>query len=563
MDLDNVMGGDEADELIFADAFEAISQPPVPFARRVLERLSYGATPESLAEFEALGGDDQARLTAWVDWQLNPQAIDDSHCQSLILSGGYQTLDKPLAQLWADHVRGSMSSGSQRYLPVAETDAARIVRAQSSRRQLYEMMVEFWHDHFNVFGWSFSIAPVFAHYDRDVIRPNALGNFREMIELVASSTAMLYYLDNRSSRGSEFNENYARELLELHTMGTDAYFPTNDPGDVPIGPDGMPAGYSDWDVYEAARCFTGWTVRNGHWHFPSDPAYDTGEFLYWPAWHDVAGKFFLGQFILPSQPALDDGRRVLDRLCQHQATARHVCAKLIRRFVADEPPPDLVESVAAVFLAHGEAPDQIARVLRHVLLAPEAFDTGSGKVRRPWELVMAALRKTQADAVPIPYSDWQPWGLFFNRLNQTGHASFRWQPPDGYPDTASRWTSVSAMGQSWRLLSVLPELREGSVPVLPVVALTLQAFPDPASRSAAAIVDWWLDRLLGYSPEPARRTRLISFLRQNAAFDEPLDLESSAPDGFWSSGNLKNHYVQARLRTTVALMFTLPEFHRR
>ncbi|MEE4638763.1 MAG: DUF1800 domain-containing protein [Wenzhouxiangella sp.] len=551
---------DRGDDRIFGDAFRATQQSPGPLARRALERFSYGATPQSLAEFEALGPDDPARLVAWVDQQLAPQAIDDSACSSLIAAAGYTTLDKSLAQLWADHVRGS----ANRYRPLDEAEAARLVRGHCSRRQVFEMMVEFWHDHFNVFGRDFSVAPVFPHYDRDVIRPNALGNFRTMIEQVARSTAMLYYLDNRSSRGSSFNENYARELLELHTMGAEVYYPTVDPHEVPPGEDGLPAGYSDWDVYDAARCFTGWTVRDGNGQFPRTPDYDTGEFLYWADWHDAnSGKYFLGQFILPNGPALGDGRLVLDRLCIHPATARHVCRKLIRRFVADDPPASLVESAAAVFRTHWQTPDQIARVLRHILLAPEALQPGSVKVRRPWEMLMAALRKTDSMAVPQPGSGWQPWGFLMNRLEQTGHRPFRWPPPDGYPDTADRWTSVSVMGQTWRLMSVLPELREGGEYVLPIVSLTLQAFPIQSQRTAAAIVDWWLNRLVGSEVNPARRVQLIDFLRQNAAADEPLDLERSPPHGSWSANDLKNHYVLARLRATFGLMCSLPEFHRR
>lgn len=552
-----------ADDRIFSDAFRAVEQPLGALSVRALDRFSYGATPQSLAEFEALGADDPSRLSAWVDAQLAPASIDDADCEALVAGAGYQTLSKPLTQLWADHVRGSMNEGGARYRPASETEAARIIRAHCSRRQLYEMLVEFWHDHFNVYGWDFSIAPLFAHYDRDVIRPNALGNFRVMIEQVARSTAMLFYLDNRSSRGADFNENFARELLELHTMGVEVYYPTIDPDEVPPGEAGLPAGYSDWDVYDAARCFTGWTVRDGHWSFGGDPAFDTGEFLYWSPWHDTAGKYFLGRFIVPDRPAMSDGQLVLDRLCSHPATARHVCRKLVRRFVADEPPPDLVESAAAVFRANLQASDQIARVVRHILLSPQALGPGSGKVRRPWEMLMAALRKTETVAVPRPDSGWQPWGQFLSRLEQTGHRPFRWSPPDGYPDTADRWTSVSVMGQTWRLMSVLPELREGEEFVVPIVDLTIQAFPNPAQRTARALVDWWLNRLLGAGVLAARRTQLVDFLRQNAAPDEALDLGRSPPNGSWAANNLKHHYVQARLRATVGLMFSLPEFHRR
>ncbi|PKL96217.1 MAG: hypothetical protein CVV18_02565 [Gammaproteobacteria bacterium HGW-Gammaproteobacteria-8] len=548
-----------SDDVLFRDDFEAFDTSAVPQARRVLERLSYGATPESQAEFLALGADDAARLQVWVDQQLDPASIDDSACSALIQSGGYQTLNKTLAQLWADHIRGSQNSGLARRLPVVETDARRLILASCSRRQLYERMVEFWHDHFNVFGWDFTIQAVFVHHDRDVIRPHALGNFRQMLEAVASSTAMLYYLDNRASRAGAFNENFARELLELHTMGAEVYYATNDPDQVPVGPDGVKLGYSDWDVYEAARAFTGWTVANGHWQFPSEPQFDSGEFLYWAPWHDAAGKFFLGEFILPNRPALEDGWTVLDRLVAHPATARHVCRKLIRRFVADQAPEALVESAAAVFRAHTAAPDQIARVLRHILLDPAAFGPGSAKIKRPYEQIAGALRKTGATPVPVNFSDWNPWGEFFNRLQQTGHGSFRWPAPNGYPDETASWSSSSVLGQSWRLLSRLPQMEQDGEPLLPILARTLAAFPDAAERTPRNLVDFWIDRALGHSPAPARRQQLIDFLRQNGSADDPLDLVTDAPFGFWSANNLSRHYNGARLNATVALILSLPE----
>lgn len=547
------------DDVLFRDDFEAVDVPDQPFARRALERLSYGATPETQAEFQALGADDAARLQAWLDQQLDPDSIDDSACTARLAAGGYQTLNKPLAQLWADHIRGAQNSGLARRLPVVESEAQRLILATCSRRQLNERMVEFWHDHFNVFGWDFTIQAVFVHYDRDVIRPNALGNFRQMLEAVASSTAMLYYLDNRSSRGSDFNENYARELLELHTLGAAVYYPTNDPNQVPIGPDGYKLGYSDWDVYEAARAFTGWTVADDHWQFPDQPQYDTGEFLYWAGWHDNAGKFFLGQFLLPNQPAMFDGRRVLDLLADHPATARHVCRKLIRRFVADDPPEALVESAAGVFRAHQQAPDQMARVLRHILLAPAAFDSNSGKLKRPFEQIVGALRKTGSEPLPGNFSDWNPWGEFFTRMQQTGHGAYRWPAPDGYPDVVASWSSSSVLGQTWRLLSRLPQMEDAGTLLLPILNRSLAAFPDPAERTPRNLVDFWLERSLGYWPAPARRQTLIDFLRQNGSADQPLDLVTDAPFGFWSGNDLSRHYNGARLNATVALILSLPE----
>ena len=549
------LSGRGNDDLLFVNDFEAVETADVPFARRVLERLTYGATPDDAASFNALGADDGQRLSAWLHAQLAPETIDDGACQQRLAAAGYSTLNKTIPQLWADHVRGD----APRSQPASETTAARVLRSVCSRRQLYERMVEFWHDHFSVYGWDFSIQALLSHYDGQVIRPNALGNFRSMLEAVAASPAMLYYLDNQSSRAGGFNENYARELLELHTMGVAVYFPTNDPTEVPRDGENIPIGYSDSDVYEAARAFTGWTVADDHWDFPDQPEYDTGEFLYWAAWHDVAGKFFLGDFLFANQPALKDGRDVLDRLASHPATARHVCRKLAVRFISDSPPVSLVESAASLFRDQWQAPDQIAQVLRHLLESPLAFDESSGKRRRPYDQVIAMLRKTGADVVPSNFGDWSPWGEFFHRLRQTGHGPFRWRTPDGFPDSAEAWASTSVMGQTWRLLTRLPQMEDAvDNPILPILEVTRAALA-PGERTPERIVDFWLDRVLGYPPQDFRRRDLIDFMRQNGASSQVLDLDSNPPYGSWSGNDLSRHYNGARLNAMVSLIFTLPE----
>lgn len=554
-------GGD--DDVIFPDRFEDRSLDAAGFARQVLERFTYGALPEGIDHFLSLGGSSEQRLAAWADLQLEWQALDDSDLDGRLVSAGYSTLGKSISELWADHVRGSQNGWPERNLPVAETDSARLMRATYSRRQLYEMMVEFWHDHFNVPGWGFSIAPVFVQHDRDAIRPQALGNFRQMLEAVAKSTAMLYYLDNRANRSGGYNENWARELMELHTLGSGVYFPGAYHGFIPIGDDGLAVGYSDADVYDVARCFTGWTVRNDHWEFPSDPAYDTGEFFYYSNWHEGGSKFVLGQWITPQ--GQQEAQLVMDRLCIHQATALHLCRKLCRRFIDDEPPEALVESAAGVWRDHWQSGDQIARVMHHIITSDEVMAGQGRKARRPFESMIAALRKTGAEIEPRHYAGWTPYGELFSLFFQTGHGSFYWPAPNGYPDTAQRWTSASAMGQTWRLLSRLPELRyanDGDF-LLRVKELTLQAWTDPAERTAANLVDGWLDRLVGSPVATGRRSELIDFLAQNAGADDPLDITSNAPYGNWSGGNLSAHYTPVRLRAMVSLIMMLPEFHQR
>lgn len=547
-------------EHIFSDRFE---QPVIPSgdqATRFLERISYGATAESLAAFEALGADFNSRRAAYLSEQLAPELINDSDCDNRLFAAGYTELDKPLSQAWQQFVVDEIGD---RYQPVREVTAARLMRALYSRRQLLEMMVEFWHDHFNVYAWEFSIAPVFAHYDREVIRPFALGNFRQMLEPMAQSAAMMIYLDNRRSIGADFNENFARELLELHTMGAAAYYPTVNPNDVPRDGQGQPLGYCDNDVYEAARCLTGWTIRDNHWEFPDTPEYNTGEFLYYSEWHDRASKFFLGQFFLANQPAMADGRLVFDLLCQHRATAMHVCGKLAQRFVSDEPPLALVEAAADLFQSQWQAPDQIAQVLNLILSADAVSDGTQQKMRRPWESLIAALRKTDAECEPNDFLQWQPWGEFFYLLENTGHGPFRWPSPDGYPDIAQRWQSSSSLGQTWRMHSRLPLLEDNGQRLLPLRDITLAALPS-AQRSANAIVDYWLARLINGDVSASRRQQLVDFMRQNAAATSALDFDyGDAPEGGWSGNDLSRHYVGARLMAMVSLIFTLPEYQQR
>ncbi len=557
----SVVNGDG--DLIFSDRFENLTLNANVFAYRILDRITYGARPEDIAAFNALASTSEDRLAAFVEQQLAWQSIDDSAVQARISAAGYQTLEKSITELWADHVRGVQSDWPDRYFPVAETDAARLIRATCSERQLYEMMVEFWHDHFNVAGWDFSIAPVFVQHDRDAIRPEALGNFRTMLESVAKSTAMLYYLDNHVNRTGGYNENWARELMELHTLGADVYYPGAYHGHVPIGDDGFAVGYSDADVYDVARCFTGWTVRNGHWDIPDGPEYDTGEFFYYSGWHEGGSKHVLGQWIVPQ--GQQEAHVVMDRMAGHEATSKHLCHKLCRRFIADDPPQSLVDSAAAVWRSHWQSPDQITRVMRHILTSAEMLTGQGSKVRRPFELLAASLRKTDAEIEPRHYSDWAPYGEMFNRFQQTGHASFRWPAPNGYPDTADRWTSASVMGQSWRLLSRLPELRENGDGnfLLRIQELTEAGLTDASERTAENLVDWWSQRLTGGSLAPARRQQLIDFLRQNAAANAALNITAGLPDGNWNGGNLSAHYTPVRLRATVSLILISPEFHQR
>ncbi|MFZ2237744.1 MAG: DUF1800 domain-containing protein [Dokdonella sp.] len=541
-----------------------------PNVARWLSKASYGYSAAAQTEFNGLtGGNDDARWTTWVNQQLAPASISDVDCSNRITAAGYTTLGKTLQQLWHDHMVVDPPYFT-RLLPTAETEAATLIRAVYSRRQLFERATNFWHDHFSVLGWEYDIAPIFASYDRDVIRPNVFGNFRVMLEAVAKSTAMQLYLDQYASRGAAFNENYARELIELHTLGVANYYGPTDPFQVPclvpletnVHCDGtMPAGYVDNDVYEAAASLTGWSLKNGYWQYPND---DDGSFVYRPEWHDRRNKIFIGHYIPGNQPSLQDGRDVFDRLCAHPGTARHIATKMCRRFVGDEPSSALIDSVAGVFRAQISAPDQLAQMLRTILLSTEFKTSWGGGMRRPYEMMVSAMRGLGTQFTPQPdnTNSWTTTERLTNYLGQAGHRSFNWTPPNGYPDRQSAWASTGALAMSMKLLAWLPEMEVVSdatpqVFAADIVAQTQAQFP-LAARTAGAIVGWWCDRLFGHRPEPAYGV-VTSFLQQNATASEVIDLTTDD----WHSSNLKTHYTQRRLRTAVGMLLMSPDYFRR
>ncbi|NLA68966.1 MAG: DUF1800 domain-containing protein [Gammaproteobacteria bacterium] len=522
-----------------------------PFAVRVLNNMGYGATAATIAEFNALGADDDARLAAYVDRQLAWTGIDDSAVEARLAAAGYQTLGKSLPQLWQDHVLGTTDYDA-RMRPAWEVQRSALVRAAYSRRQLLELMVTFWHDHFNVTASDYSAGPVYVHYHRDVIRQHALGNFRAMLEDVARSTAMLHYLDNLSNTRSGPNENFARELLELHTFGAANYLGFMDPFQVPPCPEdpSYPIGYTDIDVYETAAAFTGWTVRNGHWQYPSE---NDGTFVYRAAWHDTGPKYVLGTFIYPEQPAMKDGRDILDRIASHPRVAKSICGRIIRRFFADEPPEGLVDSAAAVFRAHWQAPDQLARTLRHVLLSDFAREAWGLQQRRPFEAVAAAMRVLGCDWTPRvghARSNDLMW-----RLGFTGHTPYEWPAPNGYPLAPGDWRGGNSYAMTWKLLNWLTEASDDGVPLAPVLATTRAHVP-AGEWTARRLVDFWCLRILGYLPEASRRQVLLAFMAQNGNPDTHVITDTDA----WATGDLKRHYNQQRLRSMVSLLLMSPEF---
>lgn len=522
------------------------------FAVRALNNLSYGATAKSIAEFNALGDDDFGRLANWVDWQLDWKSIDDSALDARLANAGYTTLGKSLTQLWADHIKADPEYNI-RMRPAWEVQRAAYVRATHSKRQLREMVVNFWHAHFNVMGSDFSAGPVFVHYDRDVIRANAMGNFRTMLEAVAKSTSMLYYLDNLNNSRAGPNENFARELLELHTFGVENYLGFMDPFLVPKCPEdpAYPIGYTDIDVYETSAAFTGWSAKNGHWQFPDE---NDGTFVYRQSWHDAGPKFLLGMMLYPEQPELKDGRDVLDRLASHPRVARFICKKLIRRFINDTPSQGLIDSAAAIFRANWKNPKQIEITLRHILNSDDFYNSWGQKIRRPFEATVAAMRVLGQDwtlRLDHGKSDEFMW-----RVGYTGQVAYNWPSPNGYPDIAVSWSGANSFAMTWKLLNWMTETKDAEVPMSPILAVTRAGV---ASWTANNLVTFWCQRILGYQPSAARKAVLSRFMAQNgnAATDVIADSDN------WSANDLKKHYNQQRLRSMVSLILLSPEFQTR
>jgi uncharacterized protein (DUF1800 family) len=446
----------------------------------VLNRLAFGAVPGDFERLRQLG------LTTYIEQQLHPERLANDAMSARL--AGLQTITKSTRELASlyflpaqmarqqqqrrraaqpaqdpsmngqDPSRNEMASPEMleaargERLVLVELSQQKILRAAYSERQLEEVMVDFWFNHFNVFAGKGQTRLYVTEYERDAIRPHVFGKFRDLLQATAESPAMLFYLDNwqssappdartmtgdarRPQRGRArarqpgsfdqprtladmppgaqnrrprgLNENYARELMELHTLGVDG-------------------GYSQKDVQEVARAFTGWTIANPR---------QGGAFTFEGRLHDDGEKLVLGQKI-KAGGGRKDGEQVLDLLAAHPSTARHIATKLARRFVSDNPPAALVERAARRFK---ETNGDIREVVRTIVTSPEFFAPAAyrAKIKSPFEFVVSAVRATRADtlnAVPIVQS-----------LRGLGMPLYMCQPPTGYPDKAEAWVNTGAL----------------------------------------------------------------------------------------------------------------------
>ncbi|GGF07733.1 hypothetical protein GCM10011611_11540 [Aliidongia dinghuensis] len=485
------------------------------FAPMVLARLGYGARPGEVQAFRAMG------YRAWLDEQLAPPAGDEPAVAAKLARTTFHikyaegkdkaypavdemrplaTLGQPIEAVWPTVAERDKHDGQERRRPLMEVMAATVIRATFARHQLREVLVQFWHDHFNVDAWDQDqVMVALPTYDRDVIRRHALGNFRAFLEAVASSTAMLYYLSNKSSRAGAANENFGRELFELHTLGADAYL--NDKYDrwreVPGALKGQPAGYIDQDVYESARAFTGWTVEDGTGLDGRRKLPNTGKFAYVETWHDGYQKRVLATEFDAFQPAMADGRKVLDLVAFHPATAQHLCRKLVVRLAGENASAALVAEAVAVWQKQAHAHDQIAEVVRAIVTSPEFKATRGRKVRRPLALAAGFARATELDIVPT-----EP---LLNGIAYAGQRLYGYAPPTGLPDRRDILLSTNAMRQRWQLVLAVAENSWGTGTV------DLAHLMGPAAATPRAAAAFWLQAMTG-AFDPAETEALASGL---------------------------------------------------
>lgn len=354
-------------------------------AFHLLARAAYGPWPGDLARVRTMGGEK------WIEEQLAPDGIDDTACD--LRARRFETI-------W--HDPGTCYEYKKSVLR-DEITRHTLLRAVYSKRQLFEVMVGFWTDHLNIDLEKGDCIYLKPSDDRLVIRAHALGRFRDLIRASATSPAMLVYLDGKENKkvtpSDVPNENYARELLELHTLGVDG-------------------GYSQLDVYEAARCLTGWRLRTG-WR--------KGTVYFDASLHDDGEKHVLGQLI-PAGGGAADLDRLVDIACRHPSTANHLGTKLVRRFVSEDVPASLVTRVAEAFTAT----DGDIKSLLRTILTSDDFNAAKGlKFKRPFQYVVSSLRALAADTHAH-----QPLIEYLQRM---GQGPFQHPTPDGYPDRAAPW----------------------------------------------------------------------------------------------------------------------------
>lgn len=466
-------------------------------AMHVLHRLTFGPRSSDLQKMSKLG------VQGWIAKQLAYENIDDSACDAAVAQM-YPDIALPIG----DILRLSDTDEERFWYHPYFLKKATIYRALQSKRPLYEVMVEFWSNHFNIYHEGDWTRWLKTPDDRKVIRKHAMGRFRDLLHASAKSPAMLYFLDNFLNPVDGFNENYGRELMELHTISIDG-------------------GYTQADVVSVARCFTGWTFD---WDTASPTA---GKFRFEPWAHDSAPKTVLGHAITTASgpSGIIEGQQVLDILASHPSTARFISMKLCRRFIGDTPPTSAVNAAAATFTS---TDGDIRAVLRTIFSSPEFLASADQKFKRPFEWLISALRALEA-TVTDEGLDALLWWL----LEPLGQMPFDWAPPNGYPDVAGAWMNTNGLMYRWNAASAI------AFGWIPGVTVNLAAMVDALpARTIGAMVDAFAARFLHRGLSPADRQVFADY----------------AAEGGTTSATVKRKYLLERAPCLVALLLSSPHF---
>jgi uncharacterized protein (DUF1800 family) len=537
----------------------------------VLNRLGFGARPGDVERVKAMG------LENYVNQQLTPEKITDTVAENKVnnltvlnmtTAQLYEKFPQPgrllrqlqdrgmlpsdLAEARENRVKGGANSSSaempknesmpapqpanplanEKYRKVvedyyrenglerpqrimAELQASRILRAVYSERQLQEVMVDFWTNHFNVFAGKGVDRWLLPGYDRDTIRPHVMSKFSALLEATAKSPAMLFYLDNFQSvspnsvqrlRAAQqqrrgINENYARELMELHTLGVDG-------------------GYTQKDVQEVARCFTGWTIFQPRGGAAAVNAMvgeagrrNAGTFFFNARVHDDGEKTVLGHKI-PAGGGIKDGLMVLDILARHPSTAKFIATKLVRHFVADEAPPALVDRAAATFTKTG---GDIRETLKTIFFSKEFNSTEAYrvKIKRPFELVVSAIRTLGAETNGGPGT--HQW------IARMGEPLYGFQTPNGYSDAAESWVNTGGLLERMNFgLALAGNRIQGT-------SVDLTKFTN-GDKNQAKVMDESLKTILAGEISPTTRETLLKQLDQSDPVTKVVGLILGTPE---------------------------------
>jgi uncharacterized protein (DUF1800 family) len=392
----------------------------------LLNRIGFGPRPGDIERVR------QAGVPGYLNQQLHPERIEDAAAEARLASIPSLRMSVPqLLKKYPPPQRIARQFGMRRdgenrrdlrrqvlayyeetglNLPqklLEELQSQKIIRAVHSERQLQEVMSDFWFNHFNIFWGKNADRWLTTHYEMNAVRPNALGKFKDLLMATAKSPAMLFYLDNfLSSSIKGINENYAREVMELHTLGVDG-------------------GYTQKDVQELARAFTGWSI---------DGPQRNGEFMFRPRIHDDGEKIVLGHRI--NAGGIKDGEMVLDILARHPSTAHFIATKLARRFVSDNPPGPLVKRVAEVFR---KSDGDIREMLRTIFTSAEfnSAEAEGSKTKTPFELAVSAVRALDGST--------DGSRQLAQAITRMGQPLYQCQPPTGFPDDAGHWMSNGSL----------------------------------------------------------------------------------------------------------------------